>query len=116
MKCFFLLTFSGFSQDNGSKSHFGISAGVNYTFSGVSLLLNLEYQNANHIFYTGPRLPVSRSYLPLKNPFGWNIGYRHEYMKNPEKVTSFFFNIDYQIGFSKAFSYMKESEKLNPCT
>lgn len=107
------LFFPGFSQDRGPHTPFGLSVGVNYTFSGLSLLLNVEYQNADHIFYTGPRLPISRSYIPLKNPWGWNIGYRHEYMKSQEKVASFFFNIDYQIAFSEAFSHVKESNKLN---
>jgi hypothetical protein len=34
-------------------------------------------------------------------------------MKNPEKVTSFFFNADYQFALAKAFSHTKETNKRN---
>lgn len=91
----------------------GVSIGANYTFNGLSAMINFEWQNADHIFYTGALIPVTRSYLPFSNGFGWNLGYRHDYNKSPEKKMSFFFNSDYMILYSKAYSYLQESKKVN---
>jgi hypothetical protein len=91
----------------------GISTATNYTFSGIGVILNLEWQNYDHIFYTGPKIPLSKTYLPFRSPFGWNIGYRHEYNKSQQKKMSFFFNIDYQLEMSKSFSAIQESKKIN---
>jgi hypothetical protein len=109
----FFLYSNSLSQGKRIEDGPGISFASNYTFSGIGVIANIEWQNKNHIFYTGPKLQLSRTYLPLKGPFGWNIGYRHEYNKNPEKFTNFFFNIDYQIGISKAFSRIEETNKMN---
>jgi hypothetical protein len=102
-----------FTQKKRAEDGLGASLAANYTFSGIGVIGAIEWQNKHHIFYTGPKFQLSRSYLPMKGPFGWNMGYRHEYNKNPEKFTSFFFNVDYQIGISKPYTKGKETSKLN---
>ena len=101
------------AQDNLPEEGLGVSLAANYTFSGIGFILDAEWQHRNHIFYTGPKLQLSRTYLPVNGPFGWNLGYRHDYNKSPERFTSFFFNLDYQIGFSKAYSRYQTTNKLN---
>lgn len=91
----------------------GLSLGANYSFSGVSAFLNFEWQNKDHIFYSGPKWSFTRSYLPSRSPFGWILGYRHEYNKSAQKKISFFFNADYQILFSRSFSRTEESKHIN---
>jgi hypothetical protein len=108
-----LLSVKALSQEKKPEDGLGVSFATNYTFSGIGLILAAEWQNKHHIFYTGPKLQLSKTYLPMEGPRGWNIGYRHEYNKAPEKFTSFFFNIDYQIGLSKPFSRTVESKKIN---
>jgi hypothetical protein len=95
------------------RNGLGVSLAANYTFSGLTLILDVEWQKNHHIFYTGPKLPLSRTYLPFNRLYGWNIGYRHEYDKEGKKKISFFFNADYQVGFSKAYSQVNESGKMN---
>lgn len=91
----------------------GISLGTAYTFSGISAYVGFEWQNKDHIFYTGPKLNITRTYLPFRNPFGWILGYRHDYNKSAQKKMSFFFNADYQVLISNSFSYLEESKKKN---
>lgn len=92
---------------------FGVSLAANYTFSGIGLAMNLEWQKKHHIFYTGPKLPLSKSYLPFNGSYGWNIGYRHVYKKSENRRVSFFFNTEYQIALSKAYSGIEKSDKRN---
>lgn len=108
-----LNTLKSYGQEKRIEEGLGFSAAANYTFSGIALIGTVEWQTKHHIFYTGPKFQMSRSYLPLEGPLGWNIGYRHEFNKDPEKVISFFFNADYQIGVSKAYIRTESARKLN---
>lgn len=111
---FYLLPFVLFAQhdDDSSKTKLGASIATSYSFTGIGLFLNLEVQKGHHVFYTGPKISVTRTYLPLKGPWGWNIGYRHD-IPRPNKNINFFFNTEYQILGSKAFSQNVETIKRN---
>lgn len=100
-------------KEDRPLTQWGISAAINYSFSGISIFANGEFQKGPNIFYAGPKFPVSRTYLPLKGPWGINLGYRYEYNKSLTKVVSFFFNLDYQLVHSRAFSQDYRVRKRN---
>jgi hypothetical protein len=108
--------FAGFislAQDKETKCAFGLSASAIYTYSGLGFIFDAEFQKGNHILYTGPKIPISRTYLPFKGTWGWNLGYRHIFNRDPTKRISSLFNIDYQVVGSKAFSQTESSSKRN---
>lgn len=112
----FLTSYSfSFAQDENADARdgFGLSLAANYTFSGIGMIMDVEWQKRHHVFYTGPKLPISKTYLPFKGPLGWNLGYRHEYNRGEKKRISLFFNVDYQVAISNAYSGIEESEKKN---
>jgi hypothetical protein len=96
------------------KNHkLGITASGNYSYTGVSIIADFEFQTGKEIFYTGPKIPISKSYLPFNTAVGWNAGYRHIYSLGSNRKVSLFFNADYQIVTSKAFSQTEKSNYRN---
>ena len=104
--------FGSFAQNDEKRFHLGINSSVNYSFSGVSLIAGPQITSGHHSIYAGLKIPLSQTYIALKSPYGWNLGYMHE-TNRPGKKTEFLFNIDYQIVYAKAYSRYLKSEKRN---
>ncbi|MFN3402959.1 MAG: hypothetical protein ACK40G_02615 [Cytophagaceae bacterium] len=90
----------------------GVNTSLNYSFSGVSTISTLEYQKGHHIVFAGLKIPLSQTYMALRSPFGYAIGYRHE-TQRPAKRTNFLFTVEYHIVTAKAYSRYEQSRKRN---
>lgn len=69
------------------------SGGISYTGANTYLTLGGAYRK--HLVYIGPKLVVSRSFLPGKMMWGGNIGYSFSVIEN-ERWNGFL-NADYQL-------------------
>jgi hypothetical protein len=104
---------SCFAQEEKEKCSFGLTASGVYTYSGLGVIVDAEFKKGNNILYTGPKFPISRTYLPFKGTWGWNLGYRHNLSRSPEKRLVSHLNIDYQIAGAKAFSQTESTNRRN---
>lgn len=69
------------------------SGGVSYTGANAYMALGGAYRK--HLLYIGPKLVVSRSFLPGKMMWGGNIGYSFSVIETNK--WNAFLNADYQL-------------------
>ena len=80
----------------------GIEGGAGLSFTGVNTKLNfLLIKNSNE-FFIGPKLVTSDVYLPLRGPWGLNLGYRRNILE--KRNWKSFVSLDYQVVFIEPYN------------
>jgi len=102
--CWFVLLFllfiasppSLYAQEGSSKSkiRWGLEGSSFLSYSGYNFRLAGLLKHARHELYAGPKLVLSKSYLPKEGTWGGQIGYRYYWVQ--EDQWQAFVNADYQ--------------------
>ena len=87
------------SASNKLRSGIELGAGLSYTGLNINLAYTLAW--SDNLFFLGPKLTVSDSYLPSRGPWGIHAGYRR-LLPGQSKLRTFA-AFDYQVVFLEPF-------------
>ena len=90
--------------DSVSGWRYFVSTSAVLSFSGINSNITAEIGKGRHFYYIGPKISLADQYLPSTAPLGFVTGYRFVFLKERRPGTfNFFFNLDYQLQYHKAF-------------
>ena len=81
-------------EQSGIQIRWGLEASSFLSYSGYNFRLAGLLKHARHELYVGPKLVLSKSYLPKEGTWGAQIGYRYYWVQ--ENQWQAFVNVDYQ--------------------
>lgn len=100
---FFIMAEHTFCQE---KNKPGWQVGINLTnglsYTGYNIYLTPEVSYGRHNIYVGPKYVVSDSYVPYRNIWGLNLGYRYDILSNARWCAGM--GIDLQTAFYKPYN------------
>lgn len=82
------------AQETKPVITWGVEAGPSISFSGINSYLAATAQLGNHELFIGPKWVLSDSYLISRGPWGLDIGYRWNMVR--QKRRSAFVSVEYQ--------------------
>jgi len=94
-----IFCWTSFAQEvaETSKMSHGIELGSAFSYSGFNANLAYAMGWKENVLFVGPKISLSKSYLPSRGPWGIHLGYRR-LLPRQSKWNSFA-SLEYQIAF-----------------